>query len=155
MYNDQIHSHEQRLSPNIFLNLNFDSVAEQSNGLTFEWSTGGVGNSCSSNQQQQIRNEQYPPKILTPPPSAVLSSTDPHSTTYDDMRYLNVDHFSILNLDQSILGAYPVDDVDKINHCLDIHQYSLADDNRNNQDILELERPLNINISLASVDDNY
>lgn len=163
VFHDNINPSEHRLSPNIFLNLNFDNgvVADQSNGagLTFEWSTSTLPNGNNFVSQHQVRTEQYSSKIPTPPPSAVLHSSESHySATYDDMRYMNVDHFSILNLDQSILGSSyptselsPVEDNDKINHCLDIHQFSLNNDDSRNQEILEFERPVNININLANL----
>lgn len=163
---------EQRLSPNLFLNLNFENSAASdqnpssiANSLTFEWSTGSLnvpnGSDVQQQQQQQHqhqqRSAQYQHRAPTPPPSAILNSTDSQTPPYDDMRYLNVDHFSILNLDQSILGTYPtggglslVEETDKINQCLDIHQFSLVDDGRG-QDLLELERPVNININLANL----
>lgn len=156
IFNDR----EHRLSPNLFLNLNFDHNAlvdanamVPSNGLTFEWNTATAS--------------------LQPHPSSIILGTgmgsvggdggggdgveeDSQTPPYDDIRYLNVDHFSILNLDQSILGPSSctpneltlADSNEKISQCLDM-QFG-ADGG----ELLDLEKPININVNMDSLNDD-
>lgn len=103
-----------RMSPNIFLNLNIDHMGlERGGGLSMEWST---------YPPTPALNAMPPISRPSPPSSHNLStncvSTISHSldldtptSTYDEMKFLNVDQFTIdnfkaeciLNLDQAIM----------------------------------------------------
>lgn len=92
-------SSPSRLSPNIFLNLNIDTIGlERGGGLSMEWST------YPPTSQQQ----QFQPNFTNNLPIDTNGSTTPFG---DEMKYLNVDQFtmndSILNLDncQSMSGS--------------------------------------------------
>lgn len=176
---DSNHHQSQRLSPNLFLNLNFDNnslISDPSsnptqNGLTFEWTTNTTGTAPNTTTTYT--------RILPspPPPSSILSESSAQVTSYDDIRYLNVDHFSILNLDQSILGSpssNALQDIDKLNnshhnnhhnhhqhhhhHCLnvDMQQFSLnvTDMNEKTNELLDLEKPISVNVNIDNMNDN-
>lgn len=90
-----------RLSPNIFLNLNIDTVGlERGGGLSMEWSTyppppppQQQQSSNSSQQQQQFQGNF----------TSIDSNGGSQTPFGDEMKYLNVDQFTmndtILNLD--------------------------------------------------------
>lgn len=97
-------SSPSRLSPNIFLNLNIDTVGlERGGGLSMEWST--YPPPSSSSQQQQQFQTNYTNNLS-------IESNGGSTTPFgDEMKYLNVDQFTmhdtILNLDncQNVSGV--------------------------------------------------
>ncbi|XP_063704018.1 homeobox protein aristaless-like [Culicoides brevitarsis] len=164
------HASPDRLSPNLFLNLNFDpsssfdhnclSSSSQScsnplNALTFEWSTTTTTTGSSPQHHAFLGgNRNLYAKIPTPPPSSGIHEHD-SPTTYDAY----VDQFSILNLDQSILGgssgAIAIQDMEK-GQCLNLdslQSFALSDDAKHNE-LIDLEKPINININLDSLNDD-
>jgi hypothetical protein len=135
---------DDRLSPNLFLNLNFENtntLDSNVNALKFEWSN-------------------FNPTIITPTTSVPSMSMSPvghgknsfiSSPTYE---FLNVDQFNIdnfkneciLNLDHNLLNS--VSDSALISspmptRSLDLHGFSLSDD----KELLDLEKPINIHLS--------
>lgn len=145
------HSSPDRLSPNLFLNLNFDSVNTSEfshmsnsnntplNALTFEWST--------SSQNSFLTTKSHN-RLSSPPPSSIIinSGGDSPTPSYDSY----IDQFNILNLDQSILtasGAIAINDVDKTgNHCLNLDNlqpFSLSEEEKGTE-LLDLEKPINL-----------
>lgn len=139
---------EDRLSPNLFLNLNFDNsgaIESNANSLKFEWSN-------------------FNPTIINSVPSTTLSmSPVPHaskmsstcsyisSPTYEFLnidQQFNIDHFKnecILNLDHNLLSS--VNDSSLISNpnvqSIDLHSFSLDE----TKELLDLEKaPININI---------
>lgn len=169
------HASPDRLSPNLFLNLNFDpsSTFEHSclssqscnplNALTFEWSTTSSPTSQHNNSFLSNVGRHHPlshlyAKIPTPPPSSVMmNDNSPNDSPYDAY----VDQFSILNLDQSILGgsanAIAIQEMEKgVSHCLNLdnlQSFALSDDTKHNE-LIDLEKPINININLDSLNDD-
>ena len=138
-----------RLSPNLFLNLNFDhgNVMDNSvNALKFEW-TNFNPNPGFNKHNPSINNLHH------------LDNTSP-SLPYE---FLNGDHFEnfrtecILNMDQNLLNH--VDSGDQMMSrqvCLedklvnmDLQNYSLHDSK--SSDLLDLEKPImNINVENLS-----
>lgn len=127
-------SGDDRISPNIFLNLNFDNTSMDQNSLKFEWST-------------------FNPNI---PPTAVVPTTmhfkyqqsNSYISTSPTYEFLNVDNFNIdsfknecmLSLDQTILST--VNDSQVLNS-ESLNNFTMDDDGK---DLLDLEKPININI---------
>lgn len=138
---------DDRLSPNLFLNLNFDNsnaMDTNVNALKFEWSSfnPNVGNTTA-------------PSMLSPCPGNKQHHTymSP-SPTYE---FLNVDHFNIdnfkneciLNLDHNLLvgdnsGLMGGSD----GRSMELQNFSLSD----TKELLDLEKPININVT--SLDGN-
>lgn len=115
-----------RLSPNIFLGL-LDHPMLEKNNLALEWTN------FNPSQSSSVRQNMIDTNCL---------NMD-NSSSYDDMKFLNADHFNmenfktecILNLDQSILDEH--------------NSLNLNDHGIKNSDVsmMDLERPiLNINI---------
>lgn len=81
----------------------------------------------------------------------------PNDSPYDPY----VDQFSILNLDQSILGGpgsgIAIQDMEKgVSQCLNLdnlQSFALSDDTKHNE-LIDLEKPINININLDSLNDD-
>lgn len=136
---------DDRLSPNIFLNLNFDNTSAMDsnvNSLKFEWS------SFNPNVVANIA-----PSIMSPvhghkQQNSYMSA----SPTYE---FLNVDHFNIdnfkneciLTLDHNLMNS--VHDPSGLmggpeSRNLDLHSFSLNDDTK---ELLDLEKPININVT--------
>lgn len=140
-------SSEDRLSPNLFLNLNFDNsgaIESNANSLKFEWSN-------------------FNPTIINSVPSTTLSmSPVPHaskmssncsyisSPTYEFLnidQQFNIDHFKnecILNLDHNLLSS--VNDNSLISNpipgrSIELHSFSLDE----TKELLDLEKPINLN----------
>ncbi|XP_053699029.1 homeobox protein orthopedia-like [Sabethes cyaneus] len=199
-----------RLSPNLFLNLNFDHINPtdgRGGNLTFEWNslpptstTGKEGISFSSTLTDMNNSLSSPIASSSGPSSSnannglqfmnisslVCSSPPPSASVYDDeMKFLNVDQFnmdsfkseSLFNLDQSLLttndhqstlnnSSYQtqlqmmssVCHPDEKSHLsLDLHNFSLNahgsdKSNKSPSELLDLEKPINININLNSLD---
>lgn len=173
LFNVTSNASPDRLSPNLFLNLNFDPTSgfehncltSQScnplNALTFEWTTSSPAlhnnNFLSSNSRPHLSHYT---KIPTPPSSVILN-TDDNSPTSPYDAY--VDQFSILNLDQSILGgssnAIAINEMEKgVSQCLNLdnlQSFALSDDTKHNE-LIDLEKPINININLDNLNvDKY
>lgn len=136
-----------RLSPNLFLNLNFDNgnTLDNSNALKFEW-TNFNPNPVFNKQNPGMNNLHH------------LENTSP-SLPYE---FLNGDHFNIenfrneciLNLDQNLLSHVDSGDQmsrliteklevmgneDKLAINMDLQNYSKSE-------LLDLEKPININV---------
>lgn len=177
LFNVTSHASPDRLSPNLFLNLNFDPtsgfehncLSSQScnplSALTFEWSTASPPisqhNSFLSNSGRHHHLSHHYTKIPTPPPSSVILNTDENSPTSPYDAY--VDQFSILNLDQSILGGtgngIAINEMEKgVSQCLNLdnlQSFALSDDTKHNE-LIDLEKPINININLDNLNgDKY
>lgn len=135
-----IHVSDDRLSPNLFLNLNFDNSSAMdtnANSLKFEWSS-------------------FNPNIITTTAPSVMSPVSSHkqqtfhmssSPTYE---FLNVDNFfkneCILNLDHNLLSS--VGDSSGLmtgseSRNIDLQNFSLSDDSK---ELLDLEKPINISV---------
>lgn len=129
-------STDDRISPNIFLNLNFDNTSMDQNSLKFEWSTFNPNIPLSSTAVPSTMNFKYQQ-------SNSYISTSP---TYE---FLNVDHFNIdsfknecmLSLDQTMLSS--VNDSQIMLSNDNINNFTMDDDGK---DLLDLEKPININI---------
>uniref|UniRef100_A0A336LM97 CSON003332 protein n=1 Tax=Culicoides sonorensis TaxID=179676 RepID=A0A336LM97_CULSO len=176
IFNPSSHGSPDRLSPNLFLNLNFDPTSgfehncltNQScnslNALTFEWTTTSPSSQTTTTFLSNSRHHlSHYTKIPTPPPTSLMLSHDENSPT-DSPYDAYVDQFSILNLDQSILCSssshgIAINDVEKgVSHCLNLdnlQSFALSDDTKHNE-LIDLEKPININISLDNLhDDKY
>lgn len=143
---------DDRLSPNLFLNLNFDNTStldSNVNSLKFEWSSfnPNVASTAPSNMSPVPGCKQQ---------TSYMSS----SPTYE---FLNVDHFNIdnfkneciLNLDQNLMNSVG-DSSGLLNgpECrnMDLQSFSLND----TKELLDLEKPININVTnLDSQSDKY
>lgn len=143
---------DDRLSPNLFLNLNFDNSSamdSNANSLKFEWSS----------FNPNIVNTSAP-LTMSPLPSSHKQQTSymSSSPTYE---FLNVDHFNmdnfknecILNLDHNLLNS--VGDSSGLlsgseSRNIDLQNFSLGDDTK---ELLDLEKPININV-VSSMDVN-
>lgn len=157
MMDHEVHSKlinvtDDRLSPNLFLNLNFDNSSAMdtnANSLKFEWSS----------FNPNIANTTAP-SIMSPMPchkqqTSYMSS----SPTYE---FLNVDHFNMDNfkneciLDHNLMSS--VGDSSGLmssdSRNIDLQSFSLNDDTK---ELLDLEKPININIvsSLDGPSDKY
>lgn len=72
-----------------------------------------------------------------------------------------VDQFSILNLDQSILGGtgngIAINEMEKgVSQCLNLdnlQSFALSDDTKHNE-LIDLEKPIHININLDNLNDD-
>ena len=143
-------THDDRLSPNLFLNLNFDNsnaMDSNVNSLKFEW----------SNFNPNVVATTTPSMLLSPGHKQQLSYMS-SSPTYE---FLNVDHFNIdnfkneciLNLDHNLMSS--VGDSSGPSFSLtesrniDLQSFSLNDETK---ELLDLEKP--INISIASLEGN-
>lgn len=144
-----LNSTDDRLSPNIFLNLNFDNSSAMDsnvNALKFEWTSFNPHIVTST-----------APSIMSPVPSNKQhSSYMSHSPTYE---FLNVDHFNIdhfkneciLTLDHNLLSS--VGDSSGLmsgpeSRNLDLQSFSLHD----TKELLDLEKPININVTNLDTD---
>jgi hypothetical protein len=144
-------SEEARLSPNLFLNLNFDnsssSALDPNAALKFEWSNfnptmTALPSSTISMSPVPISSNIHSNKISSTPTSSFISSP-----TYE---FLNVDQFNmdnfknecILNLDHNLLNS--VSDASSSlmpTRSIDLNSFSLDD----TKELLDLEKPININ----------
>lgn len=146
---DSVNISDDRLSPNLFLNLNFDhsnTLDSNVNSLKFEWSFNPNLPSTST------------PSILSPVSSSHCkqqSSYMPGSPSYE---FLNVDHFDnfknecILTLDNNLLSS--VGDGSSLMggpeaRSMDLQSFSLNDDHK---ELLDLEKPININVASLDAD---
>ncbi|KAG5683441.1 hypothetical protein PVAND_012722 [Polypedilum vanderplanki] len=137
---------DDRLSPNLFLNLNFENsntLDTNVNALKFEWSS-------------------FNPTIITPTTTTVPSMSMspvplPHSKFISSPTYefLNVDQFNIdnfkneciLNLDHNLLNSVNDTSSTIISSSMptrSIDCFSLSDETK---ELLDLEKPINININ--------
>lgn len=107
-----------RLSPNLFLNLNFDHMGLDRNQLSLEWATFNPTASSSSiittpshrHNSLHVSHQQHLINTSDSVNSLHCLNLE-NSSSYDDMKFLNVDHFNIehfkteciLNVDQTIL----------------------------------------------------
>lgn len=147
MMDHEVHSKlinilDDRLSPNLFLNLNFDNSSAMdtnANSLKFEWSS----------FNPNIVNTTAP-SIVSPVPShkqhnSYMSS----SPTYE---FLNVDHFNMDNfkndciLDHNLMSS--VGESSGLmsgpeSRNIDLQSFSLNDDTK---ELLDLEKPIDINV---------
>lgn len=136
---------DDRLSPNIFLNLNFDNTSAMDsnvNSLKFEWSSFNP-NIVSTTA----------PSIMSPVPGH--KTQNPYMSTSPSYEFLNVDHFNIdnfkneciLTLDHNLLNS--VGDASGLlggpeSRNMDLQGFSLNDDAK---ELLDLEKPININVA--------
>lgn len=137
---------DDRLSPNIFLNLNFDNTNTMDsnvNALKFEWS------SFNPNVSTTIA-----PSIMSPVPSHKQhNSYMSASPTYEFLNvdhHFNIDNFKnecILNLDHNLLNSVGDSGLMSGPECqnLDLQHYSSMNDDP--KELLDLEKPININIT--------
>lgn len=143
---------DDRLSPNLFLNLNFDNTStldSNVNSLKFEWSSFNPTVAATA------------PSNMSPIPGCnKQTSYMSSSPTYE---FLNVDHFNIdnfkneciLNLDQNLMSSVG-DSSGLINgpECrnMDLQSFSMSE----TKELLDLEKPININVTnLDSQSDKY
>lgn len=133
---------DDRLSPNLFLNLNFDNTSAMDsnvNSLKFEWS------SFNPNTLPVTTA----PSMLSPKQQHSYMSTSP---TYE---FLNVDHFNIdnfkneciLSLDHNLLNSVGDSSVLMSGpemRSIDMQNFSMDDDGK---ELLDLEKPININVT--------
>ncbi|KAL7030694.1 hypothetical protein ACKWTF_006754 [Chironomus riparius] len=152
---------DDRLSPNLFLNLNFETsnaLDTNVNALKFEWSNfPNLMNSTITS---------VPSNLSISPVSHSNHNNNMHSNknsfvsspTYE---FLNVDQFNIdnfkneciLNLDHNLLNS--VNDASSLisspmaqsHRSMDLHGFSLSDTLSETKELLDLEKPININIS--------
>lgn len=148
-----IHMPDDRLSPNLFLNLNFDNTStldSNVNSLKFEWSSFNPNVTSTA------------PSIMSPvhgckQQTSYMSS----SPTYE---FLNVDHFNIdnfkneciLNLDQNLMSSVGDSTCLGLNgpesRNMDLQSFSLSE----TKELLDLEKPININVTdLDSQNEKY
>jgi predicted extracellular nuclease len=136
---------DDRLSPNIFLNLNFDNTStldSNVNSLKFEWSSFNPNVTTTT-----------APSIMSPVPSNKQQmSYMGGSPTYEFLNvdhHFNIDNFKnecILTLDHNLLNSVGDTGLMSSAECqsLDLQQYSLNDDPK---ELLDLEKPININVT--------
>lgn len=151
-----------RLSPNIFLNLNIDHLGMDRNNLTLEWSSFPPTHpqtlqhpSQQMQSHQQSQDQSLPQSQMSGPNSLNLDSSP---SSYDEIKFLNVDQFSmdnfkpdgILNLDQSIL------DEKQQSLSLDMPSFSLSEPPKT-PPLMDLDKPIiNINVSgILDLDDKF
>lgn len=138
---------DDRLSPNLFLNLNFDNSSaldSNVNSLKFEWSSFNPNIVTTT-----------APSVMSPVPAGNKQQTS-YMTASPTYEFLNVDHFNInidnfkneciLNLDHSLLNS--VGDSSGLmsgpERNMDLQNFSLNDDTK---ELLDLEKPININVT--------
>lgn len=103
-----------RMSPNIFLNLNIDHMGlERGGGLSMEWSTYPPTPTLNTLPPISRSSPTHNHNLSTNGVSSISHSLDldTPTSTYDEMKFLNVDQFTIdnfkaeciLNLDQAIM----------------------------------------------------
>lgn len=143
---------DDRLSPNLFLNLNFDNTSaldSNVNSLKFEWSSfnPNVGTTAA-------------PSIMSPVPGCKQQTS--YMSTSPTYEFLNVDHFNIdnfkneciLNLDHNLLNS--VDSSSLMNgpesRNMDLQSFSMHDDTK---ELLDLEKPININVTDLDASEKY
>lgn len=143
---------DDRLSPNLFLNLNFDNTSaldSNVNSLKFEWSSFNPNVASTT-----------APSMMSPEPCKQQTSYMSSSPTYE---FLNVDHFNIdnfkneciLNLDHNLLNS--VGDSSSLmngpeSRNMDLQSFSMNDDTK---ELLDLEKPININVTDLDSTDKY
>lgn len=141
-------SSDERLSPNLFLNFeNTGGLDSNVNSLKFEW----------SNFNPNIINSVPSLNIsMSPVPfnsnNNKMSSSFISSPTYE---FLNVDHFNIdnfkneciLNLDHNLLNSVNDSSLSSPmpSRSIDLNSFSVVDDT--SKELLDLEKPINININ--------
>lgn len=137
---------DDRLSPNLFLNLNFDNTSaldSNVNSLKFEWTSFNPNIVATT-----------APSIMSPVPgSKQHTSYMSVSPTYE---FLNVDHFNInmdnfkneciLNLDHNLLNSVGDSSglISEPERNMDLENFSLNDETK---ELLDLEKPININVT--------
>lgn len=135
---------DDRLSPNIFLNLNFDNTSTMDsnvNSLKFEWSSFNPNVTTTT-----------APSIMSPVNKQQMSSYMSASPTYEFLNvdhHFNIDNFKnecILTLDHNLLSSVGDSGLMSSAECqsLDLQHYSLHDDHK---ELLDLEKPININVT--------
>jgi hypothetical protein len=132
-----LHTSDDRLSPNIFLNLNFDNTIDHNvNNLKFEWSTFNPNIPVTTNSVPSMMNMKY----------QNMNSCMSTSPTYE---FLNIDHFNIdsfkneciLSLDQNIMSSVNDSQVITTDN---MHNFTMDEEGK---DLLDLEKPININVT--------
>lgn len=137
---------DDRLSPNLFLNLNFDNsnaLDANVNSLKFEWSSFNPNVTTSSSIMSPV------PNLHGKLQSSYMMSSSP---TYE---FLNADHFNIdnfkneciLTLDHNLLNS--VGDSSNLlcgpeSNNIDLQNFSMNDDTK---ELLDLEKPVNIHVT--------
>lgn len=136
---------DDRLSPNIFLNLNFDNTSTMDsnvNSLKFEWSSFNPNISMTAPSiMSPMQNHKHQTSYMPASPTYEFLNVDHH---------FNIDNFKnecILTLDHNLLSS--VGDaglmVGPECHNLDLqHNYTMNDDSK---ELLDLEKPININVT--------
>lgn len=139
---------DDRLSPNIFLNLNFDNANTMDsnvNSLKFEWSSFNPNVTTATT-----------PSLMSPVHGQKQQSSTSYISTSPSYEFLNVDHFNIdnfkneciLTLDHSLLSSVGGDPTGLMSgpesRNLDLQNFSLNDDGK---ELLDLEKPININVT--------
>jgi hypothetical protein len=141
---------DDRLSPNLFLNLNFEHTSALDanvNALKFEWS--------SFNPTIIAPTTSVPSSISMSPTHVQLGKNSyVSSPTYEflSVDQFNIDNFKnecILNLDHNLLNSVSDPSSSLISspmptRSMDLHAFSLSDETK---ELLDLEKPININIS--------
>lgn len=161
-----------RLSPNLFLGINLDSIGMDRNTLAMEWSSFTPSSSLSRSTQN-----------VSDASTNGCLHLDSSASSYDDCKYLNIDQFNmehfkaecILNLDQSMLGENTKQQqqqqqlhdmqnettlqLDQLQHhslaSLDLQSFSLHEMEKSSL-LLDLEKPImNITVQHMPDDDKY
>lgn len=148
---------DDRLSPNLFLNLNFETsntLDSNVNGLKFEWSN--FPNLISSTATSVPSNLSISPVPINNNNNNNNSSHKNSFISSPTYEFLNVDQFNIdnfkneciLNLDHNLLNS--VGDTSALmsaNRSIDLHGFSLNDTLSETKELLDLEKPININLN--------
>lgn len=144
---------EDRLSPNLFLNLNFDNsgaIESNVNSLKFEW----------SNFNPTINTVPSTTMSMSPIPissniNKISTNSYISSPTYEFLnidQQFNMDNFKnecILNLDHNLLNSVSDSTSSLIasplqaGRSIELHSFSLDE----TKELLDLEKPINININ--------
>lgn len=136
---------DDRLSPNIFLNLNFDNTSTMDsnvNSLKFEWSSfnPNMTTTTAPSIMSPVHSNKQQMSYMSASPTYEFLNVDHH---------FNIDNFKnecILTLDHNLLNSVGDSGLMSGNECqsLDLQHYSLNDDPK---ELLDLEKPININVT--------
>lgn len=163
----------ERLTPNLFLGINLENIGGDRNNITLEWtsfpSTSSESPSLfhtipSQHQQQNttvLNNSMTMSSIHTMPAttsntmlrqSLTHSSMDINNTfnlensssSYDEIKYINVEQFNALNMDQGLLG----DTAEDLMHST----FSINESMDKSSPLLDLDKPIMNLCSLETLD---
>lgn len=149
---------DDRLSPNLFLNLNFETsnALDSNSGLKFEWTNfPNLMNSSTTSIPSNLS--------ISPVPINHINNINHNKNSFissPTYEFLNVDQFNmdnfknecILNLDHNLMNTVNdtttlINPMPPSNRNIDLHGFSLSDTLSETKELLDLEKPMNINIS--------